>query len=143
MKIICPSLDREEEATTQNISEIVPLIANKEDSFVILEKDEMTYMQALWTPKGYDLEYQEGNVLEHYWLSELTTQDDVIWALQSYLRNEPYWKTKYNFEKKNIATPSYRIGHKIGAFFGRLFKSFNYRRLYRDRDQEVFSFSTR
>ena len=54
-------------------------------------------MQALWTPIGYDLEYQEGNIFEHYRLSEMATQDDVIWALQSYLKSEPFWKTKFNF----------------------------------------------
>lgn len=123
MKIICPSLGLEEEASAQRVAEIVPKLSYKKDPFVILEKDEMTYMQALWTPKGYDLEYQEGNVFEHYWLSELTSQDDVIWALQSYLKDEPYWKTKFNFEKKDIATQSHRIGYKIGAFLGRIFKN--------------------
>jgi len=89
MKIICPTLNKEEEATLQNIAEIIRLLENKEDTFVILEKDALTYMQALWTRDGYDLEYQDGNILEHYWLSELVTQDDVIWALQSYLKGEP------------------------------------------------------
>ena len=106
----------------QSIAEIVVQLSNKDDPFVILEKDEMTYIQALWTPKGYDLEYQEGNVFEHYRLSELATQDDVIWALQSYLKSEPFWKAKFNFEKKEIATISSRIGYKLGAFFGRLLK---------------------
>ena len=122
MKIICPTLKREEKATMQSIAEIVVQLSNKDDPFVILEKDEMTYIQALWTPKGYDLEYQEGNVFEHYRLSELATQDDVIWALQSYLKSEPFWKAKFNFEKKEIATISSRIGYKLGAFFGRLLK---------------------
>lgn len=120
MKIICPTLEREEIATAENIAEIVKLIENKEDPFVILEKDEMTYLQTLWTPEGYGLEYQEGNILEHYWLSELASQEDVIWALQSYLKGEPNWKTKFKLEKKEIATPSYKIGHKIGYFFGKL-----------------------
>ena len=120
MKIICPTLNKEEEATLQNIAEIVRLLENKEDPFVILEKDEMTYIQTLWTPDGYDLEYQDGDIFEHYWLAELTTQDDVIWALQSYLKGEPYWKIKFKFEKKEIPTLSYKIGHKIGLFFGRL-----------------------
>ncbi len=123
MELICPSLNREEEASTHSIAGIVPKIANKENPFVIPEKDEMTYMQGLWAPKGYDLEYQEGNVFEHYWLKELTTQDDVIWALQSYLKKEHYWKTKFNFDKKDIATPSHKIGFKLVAFFGRLFKN--------------------
>jgi len=120
MKIICPTLNKEEEATVQNIEETIRLLKNKEDAFVILKKDAMTYMRALWTPDGYDLEYQDGNILDHYWLSELATQDDVIWALQSYLKGEPYWRTKFRFEKIEIATHSFKIGHKIGSFLGKL-----------------------
>jgi len=47
MKIICPSLGLKEEASTQSVAEIVPQLSDKKDPFVILEKDEMTYMQAL------------------------------------------------------------------------------------------------
>ena len=120
MKIICPTLEREEPATLQNIEEIVPLLENKENPYVILEEDDLTYMQTLWTPDGYDLEYQEGNILEHYWLTELASQEDIIWALQTYLKGEPYWKTKFKFEKKDIATPSFKIGYQVGRFFGKL-----------------------
>ena len=122
MKIICPTLDREETATADNIAEIVKQIENKENPFAILEKEDQLYMQTLWTPDGYDLEYQEGSVLEHYWLAEFTSQEDAIWALQTYLKGEPYWKTKFKFEKKNIATPSFKLGHMVGSFWGKISK---------------------
>lgn len=125
MKIFCPALKTEEEATLPNISEIVPRLENVKDPFVILEKDDLTYMQALWTPDGYDLEYQDGSVFKHYRLSELVAQDDVIWALQSYLKDEPYWKMKFKFEKKEIATLSQRFGYKIGYFLGTLSRLFS------------------
>ena len=120
MNIICPTLEIEKNATKENISELVPLLEGQEDPFLILEKDEMTYMQTLWTPDGYDLEYQEGSVLEHYRLSEFASQEEVIWALQSYLKGESYWKTKFQFVKKDIATTSFKLGYKVGAFFGKL-----------------------
>jgi hypothetical protein len=120
MKINCPTLNRYEEATLQNIAESIYQLEGKEDPFLILEKNELTYMQTLWTPDGFDLEYQDGNILEHYRVSEFATQDDVIWALQNYLKGEPYWKAKFKFEKKEIATQSYKIGHKIGSLFGKL-----------------------
>ena len=120
MKINCPTLNRYEEATLQTIADSIQKLEGKEDPFLILEKTELTYMQTLWTPDGFELEYQDGNVLEHYRVSELITQEDVIWALQSYLKGEPYWKSKFNFEKKEIATQSYKVGHKIGSIFGKL-----------------------
>jgi len=123
MKIICPTINRNENATIENIEEIVRLIENKENPYVILEKSEMTYIQALWSIKGYNLEYQNGNISEHYWLPELTDQESVIWALQMYLKGEPYWKTKFNFEKKEIATVNYKIGYKIGSLFAKAFRS--------------------
>ena len=125
MKLICPTLDRDEKATPQNIEEIVSLLENKEDPFLILQKDEMTYIQTLWTPEGYDMEYQEGNIFEHYWLSELANKNDIIWAFQNYLKYQPYWKTKFKFEKKDIATLSYKIGHKMGYFLGKIARLFS------------------
>jgi hypothetical protein len=122
MKIICPTLDREETATAENIAEIVKQIENKKNPFAILEKEDQLFMQTLWTPDGYDLEYQEGSVLEHYWLTEFTSQEDAIWALQTYLKGELYWKTKFKFEKKDIATPSFKLGHIVGSFWGEISK---------------------
>lgn len=119
MMIICPALNRNEEASEAAIAEIIPLLEKKSDPFLILERDEMKYMQVLWTEGGYDLEYQEGTILEHYRLSNLISREDVIWALQSYLKDEVYWKTKFKFEKKEIATPSFKIGHKFGYLVGK------------------------
>jgi hypothetical protein len=110
MKILCPTLNRDEIASEEAIAEIIPLLQNRPDPFIILEKDEMTYMQALWTEGGFDLEYQEGTIFEHYRLTELTNKEDAISALQSYLRGEWYWKTRFRFEKKEIATTGSKLG---------------------------------
>ncbi len=119
MRIICPTLNRNEPASEDAIAEIVPMLRNRPDPFLILEKTEMTYMQTLWTREGYDLEYQEDTILEHYRLTELTNEDDAIWALQAYLRGKLYWKTKFKFKKKEIATTSFKLGHQLGYLVGR------------------------
>jgi hypothetical protein len=79
-------------------------------------------MQTLWNADGYQLEYQEGTILEHYRLSEPASEKDVIWALQSYLRGELYWKTKFTFVKKEIATPMFKLGHSLGLLLGKAFR---------------------
>lgn len=122
MNIICPILGINEQATEESILNLVSLLKKKDDPFLILEKDEMTYMQTLWTPKGYILEYQDGTTSEHYWLSEPTTKENAIWALQSYLNNQPYWKNKFSFVKKEITTPSFKLGHFVGTALGRLLR---------------------
>jgi len=47
MDIICPALAIEEKATKENIAEIIPKLAGKDDPFLILAKTEMDYMQTL------------------------------------------------------------------------------------------------
>jgi hypothetical protein len=122
MKILCPTLNRNEVASEAAIAEIVPLLENRPNPYLILEKDEMTYMQTLWVNGGYDLEYQEGSIFEHYRLSELANKDDVIWALQSYLKGEVYWKARFKFVKKDIATPSAKLGYCLGNLAGRAWR---------------------
>ena len=124
MKILCPTLNRDEVASEAKIAEIVPLLENRPNPYLILKKDEMTYMQTLWVNGGYMLEYQEGSILEHYCLSELASKDDVIWALESYLKGEMYWKAKFKFEKKEIATLSFKLGYHLGNLWGRAWRSF-------------------
>lgn len=122
MKILSPTLNRQEEATEENIAEIVCLLEEKRDTFAILEINDLTYMQTLWTANGYDLEYQEGSILNHYRVKELLTQEEAIWVLTSYSRGETCWKTKFEFEQKEIATHSYKCGYRIGYFLGRLLR---------------------
>ena len=119
MVIICPAFEKEVIASEKIIAELVPMINGQNNPFIILQKGEMTYIQTLWTPKGYMLEYQEGTVSEHYMLCTPTTEENAVWALQCYLNEKLYWKTKFKFKKKYIATPSYKLGHKIGLLFGR------------------------
>ena len=83
----------------------------------------MTYMQVLWTEDGYDLEYQEDDIYHHYWLKNFISQEDAVWAMQSYLNKQPYWKTKFEFENKEIATRSQKIGYKVGRFLGTVLKT--------------------
>lgn len=120
MKIISPTLDREELATKENIQDIIRLIEGKNDPFAILQKNELTFMQVLWTHDGYILEYQENSILNHYRVKELISQEDAIWSLQSYLKGEVYWKAKFDFEKIEIADPFFKIGHKIGYIVGKI-----------------------
>ena len=123
MNIECPTLERNEEATEEAIAELVPLLAEREDPYLILSETEMTYMQTLWTPEGYALEYQNESILEHYGAKGYFEADDIIWALQSYLQGQPYWKTKFEFERQEIATTSFKIGHFFGSIIGK-FSSF-------------------
>ena len=124
MKIIAPTLKREEEATEANIADIISQLVGRHDPFAILEKTELTYIQTLWTPEGFDLEYQERDLMHHYQIRPPIPQRDVISVFQVYLRGEEYWKSEFEFRLKNIATLRYKIGYYLGAFFGGFIRGF-------------------
>lgn len=120
MIIQAPALHREEEATEENIAEIVRRLKGKDKPFAILRKTNMTFIQTLWTPEGYILAYQENDFHHIYRARELVSQADVIWALQSYLKGEERWKSKFAFEHKAIDNPFVKISYKLGTIAGKI-----------------------
>ena len=124
MIIHAPTLKREEEATAENIAEIVRRIKGKDKPFVILRKTNMTFIQTLWTSEGYILAYQENDFEHIYRAKEFLSQADVIWALQSYLKGEEDWKSKFDFEYKPIDNPIVRISYTLGTIVGKIVQFF-------------------
>lgn len=70
------------------------------DAFVILESDEMTYMQAGGDRNvGFDLEYQEGTVEAHYRARRTDISiDEIAQAFRAYRDGQPDWKQRFDFE---------------------------------------------
>ena len=115
-----PTLTREEEATAENIAEIVRRLKGKDKPFAILRKTNMTFIQILWTPDGYILAYQENDFQHIYRARELVSQADTIWALQSYLKGEEHWKSKFDFEHKKMDNPIVKISYTLGTIAGKI-----------------------
>ena len=122
MIIHAPTLKREEEATAENVAEIVRRLKGKDKPFAILRQTNMTFIQILWTPEGYIVAYQENDFHHIYRAKELVSQKDTIWALQSYLKGEEHWKSKFNFEHKTIDNPIVRISYTLGTIVGKIVK---------------------
>ena len=120
MIIHAPTLKREEEATAENIAEIIRRIKGKDKPFAIWRKTNMTFIQTLWTPEGYILAYQENDFHHIYRARELVSQKDTIWALQSYLKGEEHWKSKFEFEHKTIDNPFVKVSYQLGTIVGKI-----------------------
>ena len=120
MKIICPTLNREEFASQENIKELIPLLKEREDPFLILEKDQLTYMQVLWSSDGYIIEHQEGSVQQHYQATETVSSESAIETLLSYLKENNNWKSSFQFQTVEVSDTSYKLGHKLGYLFGKI-----------------------
>ena len=122
MIIYAPTLKREEEATAENIAEIVRRLKGKDKPFAILKKTNMSFIQTLWTSEGYILAYQENDIHHIYRARELVSQGDAIWALQSYLKGEERWKSKFEFEHKTIDNPLVKLSYQLGTVLGKIIK---------------------
>jgi hypothetical protein len=124
MIIHAPTLKRKEEATAENIAEIVRLLKGKDKPFAILRKTNMTFIQILWTSEGYILAYQESDIHHIYRAKEFLSQADAIWALQSYFKGDKRWKSKFEFEHKTIDNPLVTISYKLGTIAGKIIQFF-------------------
>jgi hypothetical protein len=92
-----PHLSQSQEPTKVLIESVVKALPNQKDPYVILETGTGTYMQALWTKKGFILEYQMVTTACHYEASSLVTQDQVIAALNSYAFGTYEWTKNFSW----------------------------------------------
>lgn len=70
-------------------------------AFVILSRTTMTYIQAAGDRNvGFDLEYQDGTIEEHFKAKDkLMTIDDVVDAFIAYRNGDKNWKNGFDFER--------------------------------------------
>lgn len=71
-----------------------------DDSFLILSKDTMSYIQTCKTSDGnFVLEYQEGSLDEHYECTDkMLTFQKVSTTFTSYLNGSEEWKTSLTWQ---------------------------------------------
>jgi hypothetical protein len=121
MTIESPHLSERSPATRDTIARTIRLLCSKaQDPFAILsESDSMTYMQTLFTPRGFSLDYQDGALTEHYRSvrSDLTA-DDIIEAFCDYADGNTTWRHRFDFAKVELRPFLQRFGFVIGRMAG-------------------------
>ncbi len=118
MKLYCPTLGIEnEEASLGKLEYALRNLPGKEDPFLILEKSEMTYMQAEYLEKGYKLEYQIKTVEEHYRSCNEISIEEAITAFRGYFSKLDLWKHELEFEKIEIQSKFYKFGVLLGKVY--------------------------
>jgi hypothetical protein len=118
MRLIAPTLDIDEAATEDALRRCIANLPGKENPYMILEREELCYMQALWVGNGYDLEYQDGSIDEHYLTKVPVSAEQAGDAFIGYMSQLDVWKHQYEFEKKDIRGFLGRLGYSIGKFIG-------------------------
>ncbi len=102
MKFHSPILKRAIKASKEKLPELLKSIQKTDDPFLILEHDEMTYMQVLWTSRGYIVEYQEGSIKKHYGSQKKVSMTEARKSLELYFDGDKSWKNRIDYEKMKI-----------------------------------------
>jgi hypothetical protein len=120
-----PHLKQPVEATSGNIAAVIASLSQQRegDQFAILAVNPQVYMQALSTPLGFQLEYQEGSIAGHYHcVREDLSAAEVVEVFRDYAAGDIFWKRRFQFECRDLRTPSFRAGFHVGQLFGKLAK---------------------
>jgi hypothetical protein len=127
MTIQSPHLPEPLLATRESIEATIRLISSKEgDLFAIVSgSDDRTFMQTLFTPEGFSLEYQDGSLEAHHETvrSDLSAEE-VVEAFCDYADGNTTWRARFDFRRREIRSLYYRIGHVVGSFAGRVARLF-------------------
>ncbi|MCW8880356.1 MAG: hypothetical protein OQK51_25130 [Kangiellaceae bacterium] len=124
MKISSYTLQIDKEANESLIDEVISKLPERDDPFAILSKDDMNYMQCLWTEQGFILRYQEGSIDRHYCSSDFLDGINVVRAFKQYLCGENAWKDSCEFYLMNHRGFWGSLGYKTGLFFGSILRGF-------------------
>ena len=73
-----------------------------DDPFAILEKSEGTYIQTMRTEDGFIVEYQLVNTSNHYELTELASEPEVLSLMKSYAFGKLEWLTDFEWQKQEL-----------------------------------------
>jgi hypothetical protein len=92
--------------STDLIAETVTSLAKKGDFFLVLSRDEMTYIQTSGNAEsGFILEYQDGSIEEHFSCTNAPLNTgQILETLQRYFTNHDRWKSEFTWEKEDLGS---------------------------------------
>lgn len=92
--------------STDLIARTAASFTDTDDFFLILAKDEMTYIQTSGSAKsGFVLEYQDGSIEEHFSCADAPLNvEQIVETLQRYLTGHDRWKSEFTWEKQELGS---------------------------------------
>ena len=76
------------------------------NEFIIVAKDEMTYLQARVCKPGFTLEYQEGSLDKHYQAISRVPGHELDTAFKAYADGDDLWKEMFLWTKLHLTEAS-------------------------------------
>lgn len=127
MKLIFPLAGIDHFATDKLIRDSVDQMNDTIGSYLILEKDELTYAQALSTENGIIVQFQEGSINSHFEFDVYMSRPRAINLLLAYADEDKDWKMGFLYRKVNVQGFWGALGYKLGHLYGSLSKFFSSR----------------
>jgi len=125
MKLQCPTLELEtSEVTDSLLSSTIASLIEKDDPFLILERSEMSYLQAVWGTDGFWVEYQVDTLDQHFQSIDEISTTDTIKIFTSYLAGQDMKESGFQFEKKEIQSIEHKVGFSLGKIMGQIYGLF-------------------
>ncbi len=116
MVILSKTLNRKEEASLENIVEIINYLEGKWNPTALLQENKNNYMMVLWTEDGYIIIYQSDNRSNRFKICNNVSKKEAIFIFQSYFNKDNIWKSKYKFQRMDISI-GLRIMYHLIMFF--------------------------
>ena len=117
-----PHLPSPTPATYRSLAELIPRLIGAADPYAIVSSgDPLTYAQVLWTGDGFLLEYQIGNVDQHFRsVRDDLSESETVAALNSYAAGHPLWSLGLEFQPVEVRS----FSRRAGRFAGQLVRPF-------------------
>jgi hypothetical protein len=124
MKITSPTLNVNENASNSIIQSIFSELPEKADPYVILEVSDMSYLQSVWTPDGFIVEFQIDSIDQHFIINNALTCAQVVQLFTLYFESDDRWLGDHEYTRKNLRGFLGGLGYSIGNFIGSITRGF-------------------
>lgn len=118
MKLIFPLAEIEQFATETLIRDSVNQLNDAIGSYLILEKDELTYVQVLSTENGIVVQFQEGSINSHFEFDTYMSRPKTISLLLAYAEEDKDWQMGFSYSKVSVQGLWGALGYKLGRLCG-------------------------
>lgn len=90
--------------SSADIERVVQSLDAEQNTFAILTRQPLTYMQCRVEGDQLELEYQDGDTDRHYQSTRLVSRDEVVQAMSLYAKGDDAWQTLVEWQHLDLSS---------------------------------------